>query len=97
MAVIEIMRFHLREEADGLAFEAADRRLQTEFAYRQPGMLRRTVGRAPDGEWIVVDLWRTGEDADRAALAWECDPVTAEFMAFVDAGTVSVARFDTLD
>ncbi len=91
------MRFRLLEEADGQAFEAADRRLQTEFAYRQPGMLRRTVGKSPDGEWIVIDLWHTGQDADRAALAWAGDPLTAEFMAFVDAGTVSVARFDTLD
>jgi hypothetical protein len=97
MGVIEIMRFRLRPDAAHQAFEAADRRLQTEFAYRQPGMLRRTVARAADGEWIVIDLWHTGEDADRAALAWEDDASAAAFMHFVDAGTVSVARFDTLD
>lgn len=97
MAVIEIMRFRLLDEDDGQAFETADRRLQTEFAYRQPGMLRRTVGRSSGGEWIVVDLWQTGEDADRAGLAWEGDPVVAAFMTFVDGDTVSTARYDTLD
>ncbi len=97
MAVIEIMRFRLLDDVDSQAFEAADRRLQTGFAYRQAGMLRRTVARAPEGEWIVIDLWHTGEDADRAALAWEDDPVTAGFMSFVDADSVSVARYDTLD
>jgi hypothetical protein len=97
MAVIEIMRFRLLDGADAQAFEMADRRLQTEFAYKQPGMLRRTVGRAQNGGWIVIDLWRSGEDADRTALAWEGDPVTAEFMTFVDADSVSVARYETLD
>jgi hypothetical protein len=91
------MRFRLAPDADDQAFEAADRRVQTEFAYRQPGLLRRTVARAEDGEWIVIDLWQSAEDADRCAQAWEDDPLTAEFMSFVDPGTVSVGRYQTLD
>jgi hypothetical protein len=96
-AVIEIMRFRLAPDADDQVFEAADRRVQTEFAYRQPGLLRRTVARADDGEWIVIDLWQSREDADRCAQAWEGDPVTTEFMSFVDAGTVSVDRYQSFD
>ena len=95
--MIEVMRFRLAPGADTRAFQEADRRLQTEFAYRQPGMLRRTVAHGADGEWIVIDLWRTAEDADRATRAWEDDAVSAAFMAFVDRDTVSVARYDTLD
>ncbi len=91
------MRFRLAEKADPQAFEAADRRVQTEFAYRQPGLQRRTVARAEDGEWVVIDLWRTDQDAERCARAWEGDPVTAEFMSFVDADSVSVRRYETLD
>jgi hypothetical protein len=95
--VIEIMRFRLTPDADTHAFEVADRRVQSEFAYRQPGMLRRTVARGTDGEWIVIDLWHSRDDAERAARAWEDDPVTAEFMAFVDGDSVSVHRYETLD
>jgi hypothetical protein len=95
--VIEIMRFRLAQPADEQAFLAADRRVQTEFAYRQPGLLRRTVARAGDGEWIVIDLWQSQQDADHTAQAWEDDAVTAEFMSFVDAGTVSVGRYETFD
>jgi hypothetical protein len=95
--VIEIMRFRLVPDADTHAFLTADRRVQAEFAYRQPGMLRRTVARAADGEWIVIDLWRSGVDADRATRAWEDDPVPAEFMGFVERASVSVDRFETLD
>jgi hypothetical protein len=95
--VIEIMRFRLTEQADDQAFEAADRRVQTEFAYQQPGLLRRTLARAEGGEWIVIDVWHSKEDAERCAEAWEGDLATAEFMSFVDAGTVSVGRYETFD
>ncbi len=91
------MRFRLAPSADERAFNQADRRVQTEFAYRQPGLLRRTVARAEDGEWIVIDLWQSQEDADRTAQAWEGDPLTAAFMALVDSGTVSLGRYETLD
>src|SRR5262245_44247260 len=56
VAVIETMTFRLRDGADEAGFRAADQRLQTEFAYQQPGLLRRTTATGDDG-WIVVDLW----------------------------------------
>ncbi|MGH9079774.1 MAG: hypothetical protein ACRDYE_06830 [Acidimicrobiales bacterium] len=95
--VIEIMRFRLALHADSLAFEAADRRVQIEFAYQQPGLLRRTVARAADGEWVAIDLWRSSQEAERGAEAWELDPVAADFMSFVDVDSVSVDRYETLD
>lgn len=91
------MRFRLLPAADRGAFEAADRRLQTEFAYRQPGLVRRTTARASDGEWIVIDLWRSSEDADRTGAAWDDDPVVRSFLSFVDGESVSVSRYETLD
>jgi hypothetical protein len=95
--VIEIMRFRLAPGTDHQAFLAADRRVQTEFAYRQPGLLRRTVARAEDGEWVVIDLWRAGGDAERCSSAWEGDPATGAFMALVDPASVAVSRYETLD
>ncbi len=91
------MRFRLVQGADDQAFRAADRRVQTEFAYRQPGLQRRTVARAEDGEWIVIDLWRSEQDAERSTQAWEDDAATLAFMSFVDTGSVSVSRYDTLE
>lgn len=95
--MIEIMCFRLGDGADVEAFLAADKRLQTEFAYRQPGLLRRTTARADDGTWAVIDLWRSAEDADRCARAWNGDPLADAFRSFVDRDTVSVARYETLD
>lgn len=100
MAVIETMAFRLAGGADDAAFLAVDKRLQSEFAYQQPGLLRRTTARGAGdraGEWIVIDLWRSAEDADAAAARWDDDPTAQELMALVDAGTVEVRRYVDLD
>jgi hypothetical protein len=100
MAVIETMTFRLADGADDAAFLAVDKRLQSEFAYQQPGLVRRTAARGQGdrtGEWIVIDLWRSPEDADAAAARWEDDPSTREFMSLVDASTVEIRRYTDLD
>jgi hypothetical protein len=97
MAMIEILTFRLAPGADEAAFLAADRRVQTEYAYHQPGLLRRTTARSEDGTWVVIDLWHSAQDADDCNGRWGRDPVTEEFMAFVDATTVRSERYATLD
>jgi hypothetical protein len=95
--VIEIMRFRLSPGSDEAEFLAADRRLQQEFAYHQPGLLRRTTARGTDGGWVVIDLWRSAADADACAARWDSDPVVGRFMALVDASSVTSERFHPLD
>jgi hypothetical protein len=95
--VIEIMRFRLPAGADEAAFLAADRRVQQEFAYQQPGLLRRTTARGADGGWIVIDLWRSASDADACDARWEHDKVTQAFMSLLDRSSVSTERYQELD
>jgi len=97
VAVIETMTFTLRPGGDVDAFLAADRRLQVEFAYQQPGLVRRTTAEDGDGGWIVIDLWESVADVDAMGTRWDSDPVAAAFMAFVDAASVQVHRYETLD
>lgn len=100
MPVIETMTFRLADGADEAAFLAADAGLQTDFAYRQPGLLRRTTARGVGeraGEWIVVDLWRSADDADACGRRWDGDPTAQAFMGFVDRSTVDVRRYADLD
>ena len=99
MAVIETMTFRLNAGADEAAFLAVDKRLQSDFAYQQPGLVRRTIARgdgARVGEWIVVDLWWAAEAADACARRWETDPLAQEFMSFVDRDSVDVRRYEDL-
>jgi hypothetical protein len=95
--VIEIMRFRLAPGSDEAEFIAADRRLQHEFAYQQPGLLRRTTARGTHGDWVVIDLWRSAADSDACAARWDSDPVVSRFMALVDGPSVSTERFQSLD
>ena len=97
MAVIETTTFRLAPTTERSAFLAADRQVQTEFAYQQPGLLRRTTAQGDGGEWIVVDVWRSAADADACAARWDEDPCASAFMALVDEGTVSTRRYATLD
>jgi hypothetical protein len=91
--VIEILAFNLVEGADEEAFVQADRRVQADFAYQQPGLMRRTTARGEDGSWVVIDLWRSAEDADAADARWSDDAAAAEFMSFVDRSTVRSKRY----
>jgi hypothetical protein len=95
--VIETMTFRLADTTGESAFLEADRRVQTEFAYHQPGLLRRTTARAEDGDWIVIDIWQSIADADACAERWDDDPVATAFMALLDRTSVRTERYQTLD
>lgn len=95
--LIETMTFRLAPGADETAFLGADRLVQTDFAYHQPGLIRRTTARGNDGEWIVIDLWHSPSDADACAAQWNRDPTAAQFMTHVDLASVRTQRYTTLD
>jgi hypothetical protein len=95
--VIEIMRFRLPPGADEAAFLAADRRVQQDFAYQQPGLLRRTTARGEHGDWIVIDLWRSAADADACDARWAHGEVPQAFMSLLDRSSVSVERYQELE
>ncbi|MFZ0248410.1 MAG: hypothetical protein WAL61_00590 [Acidimicrobiales bacterium] len=96
MSIVEITTFRL---ADGVAdgsFLALDRRVQTELVPNQPGFLRRTTARHGE-DWLVVTLWSTEDAAAAFQRAIEGDPLQAEFMQAMEAGTFHLARYATLD
>lgn len=95
--MIEILTFRLAEGADEADFLEADRAVQTEFAYQQPGLLRRTTARGADGTWLVIDVWRSSEHADACERAWGHDEWTSRFMSLVDSDSVRTARYQQLD
>lgn len=95
--VIEILKFRLAAGVSETDFLAADRRLQQEFARHQPGLLRRTTARGDDGNWIVIDLWRSATDADACDRRWDSDPVAQAFMEFLDRSSVVTERYTELD
>ena len=95
--VIEITRFRLASGVREVDFLTADREVQEDFAYQQPGLMRRTTARDDEGNWIVIDVWRSDSDADECSTRWENDPTVQRFMALVDVRTISNERYAQLD
>jgi hypothetical protein len=96
MGVVEVTRFRLAEGVDEDAFLALDRRLQTELVPNRRGFLRRTTARR-GGDWVVVTLWSSEDDATSFERATTSDPLVVEFGRQVAPGSLQTARFDTLD
>ena len=97
MSVIDTVTFRLATGADRGAFLVDDKRVQTECAPTHPGFWRRTTAEGADGEWIVVTLWRSADDADASAQRAADHPATTAFLAHIDASTLSRRRYTTLD
>jgi hypothetical protein len=96
MGVVEVTRFRLADGVDDDTFLALDRRIQTELVPNRPGFLRRTTARR-GGEWVVVTLWWSEDDASSFERASASDPLVVEFGRQVAPGSFQIARFDTLD
>jgi hypothetical protein len=97
MAVIELHTFRLADGTDEGGFLEADARAQTEFAYQQPGLVRRTTARTDEGEWLVVTLWAAPEHAEAAQMAAQRDPAARALADLIDGAGASVRRYRTLD
>ena len=95
--VIEMTTFRLIDSADRTAFLEADHRFQSEVVPRQPGFLRRTTARGTDGEWCVVTLWASMADAESSAASARAHTRTAELFAHVDAASIEVRRYESID
>ncbi len=93
--VVEIATF--RPAVDEEAFLAADRQAQTDYFYGRPGLIRRTTAKGHDGDWTVVTLWASEEDATAAMAGAASDPAARAFLAALDPASVRVERYQTLD
>jgi heme-degrading monooxygenase HmoA len=96
MSVVEVTTFRLAEGVGDDDFLALDKRMQTELVPNRPGFLRRTTARHGD-QWLVVTLWWSEADAAAFARATEADPLQVEFARVVEAGSLHLTRYETLD
>ena len=95
--MFEILTFRLASGVDVAAFTALDARVQTEVAYQQPGLLRRTTGRNDEGRWLILQVWASSEDAATGRVAFDRSAVGAALEAMIDADSVHFERFEGID
>jgi len=96
VSIVEVTTFRLAEGVTDDAFLALDRRIQTELVPNRSGFLRRTTARHGE-DWLVVTLWASDADAASFQRTTEGDPLQVEFEHAVEAGTLHLTRYTTLD
>ncbi len=93
--MFEILTFRLAPGVDEATFRSIDERVQVEFAYQQPGFLRRTLGRDDDGRWLVLTIWSDPDAASAAGRAFDRSDLGARFRTLLT--DVAVERFHGVD
>ncbi|HWD55685.1 MAG TPA: hypothetical protein VG346_11205 [Acidimicrobiales bacterium] len=96
MSIVEVTTFRLADGVTDGSFLALDKRLQTELVPNRAGFLRRTTARHGE-DWLVVTLWWSEDDAAAFARETEHDPLQVEFAGVVEAGSLHLTRYTTLD
>jgi heme-degrading monooxygenase HmoA len=94
--VVDVSSFRLAAGTAEDDFLAADLRWQTELVPNRDGFLRRTTARR-DGEWVVITLWATEEDAAGFETDTAGHDVRRDFDQYVAVESRRAARYDTLD
>jgi heme-degrading monooxygenase HmoA len=94
--VIDVSTFRLAAGTAEDDFLAADRRWQTELVPNRDGFVRRTTARR-GGEWVVITLWATEQDAAAFETDTAAHDVRRHFDHYIAAESRRAARYDTLD
>jgi hypothetical protein len=95
MAAFDIVTFSLRPEISDDAFTTIDAQMQ-EWAYvNLPGIMRRTVARNPQGQWIVVQLFNEISQCGTGYFTQPESPVS-EWSSCIDHSTVVASAYTLL-
>lgn len=95
MAYNETVSFHLKDGVVFDAFLALAFRVDREYQDRQPGYLSgsRRTRRDDNDVWSISVDWETREDSERSQVAFPlAGDLTREFIAAIDADTLTIAR-----
>jgi hypothetical protein len=94
--VIDVVTFRLVDGANPETFRALDERLQTEFFYHQPGLIRRTTALSEDGTWISISHWESVADVEAADAKTVDRNEFTPLLAIIDPSTIHGKRYDTV-
>jgi hypothetical protein len=96
VGVIEVIQFRLNDVTSVDDFVAINENYQTDFAYRQEGLRRRTVATNLDGGWLSLTIWSSKSDVHRANEEAESSTVAQAFEACIEPSSKTVEYFKEL-
>ena len=95
--VIEIATFQLADGVSPAQFAPLDAAVERNHVSKQPGFVSRETGYTDQGEWLVVVHWENIEAAEGSMASFANAPAAADFMANLDAATMSMTRYEIND
>jgi hypothetical protein len=94
--VIEVIKFRLNDATSAEDFVVINARYQTDFAYQQVGLRRRTVAPGLDGGWLSLTVWGSKADVHRADEEAVHSKVAQEFESCIEPSSKTVEYFKEL-
>lgn len=91
--VIEVTTLRHNENMTPEEFAAADADVSVRYTRVQPGYIQRHSGRSSDGEWLVLVLWETNEDAVASMERFMGEPSVADFAGAIDGPSMRMTRY----
>ena len=91
--IIEIATFKLKEGVSPADFQPLDKAVEEKLVSKNHGFISRQSGATADGEWLAIVHWETVEDVDASMASFAHSPAAADFMANLQADTMSMKRY----
>ncbi|MGC1505402.1 MAG: hypothetical protein WA782_14825 [Sulfitobacter sp.] len=91
--VIEIVTFTLKDDTTVPDFAKLDAAVQEQHVANQPGFVARHSAAGTDGAWLVVVYWDSVGAADASMASFMDAAAAADFVAALDADTMTMTRY----
>lgn len=91
-SIVEIATFELAEGVSVEAFAKLDARVAAEHVSLQPGFVARESGSAENG-WVAIVYWESLEASEASMASFATAPAAADFMANLNASTMSMTVY----
>ncbi len=95
--VIELATFREKPQVQRDTFEKRDLQVEEDYISRQTGYITRRIGKAENGQRLMMIFWKTIADADAGMKEFLRDQSVADYNKMIDWKTVEMKRFQTFN
>lgn len=93
---LEIVMYKTKEGVSDVDFNKTSDEMETNFAKKQKGFIKRTFAKSENGDWVDVVYWETMDDAIKASGAAMNSPACVPMFGMLDNASVKMFHFDIL-
>lgn len=95
--VIELATFKERPQVQRDTFEKRDLQVEKDYISRQNGYITRRIGKAENGQRLMMIFWKTLADADNGMKDFMKEKSVSDYNKMIDWKTVELKRFQAAE